>query len=197
MKAGGALLWGGGIALVGAAAWMLLGGSSSSSAPALSGWELSRQQMLDQARALRDAGTLYQWGGGRHAGDYGVDCSGLVIVAARAAGVPLPPQGWTSTVWWQVLPHISDPSPGDLVFYGLGGVAHHVGFVDEGGLMLGANGGDQSVTTPAIAQARGAFVKNAPVGYRPDLLGYASFDPALRGQASARPSFASPITCCD
>jgi NlpC/P60 family len=201
------LLWAlGGTAVAGALAYFLLRDdpAPAGSDPSLAGLPPWRQTMVQAAEQLRDAGTYYQWGGGRHVGDYGVDCSGLIIVAAKAAGVPLPPQGWTSTVWWNVLRRVTNPQPGDLAFFDNSGQhpqsANHVMMVTDPATNagIGAQGGDSSVTTLAIAQAKNAMVRNTNIGPNaPHLLGYASMDPALRSTANASASFAGPVLCCD
>lgn len=69
------------------------------------------------ARAISYAraqlGRPYVWGG---VGPYGFDCSGLVMMAWRAAGVDI---ARTSEEQWATLQHISasQARPGDLVFF--------------------------------------------------------------------------------
>lgn len=164
--------------LGGAAALLLVAASRRSSSPS-PGVETSpaRAALLEQALALE--GTLYQWGGGRGPGDYGVDCSGLVILASKRAGLPLPPCPLaTSDGWWRCLTKTSSPLPGDLALYGSPERAVHVelvlaydpatGVADT----LGANGGDRDVLTPEIAQERGAFVRHASTAGRSNFLGF-------------------------
>ena len=136
-----------------------------------------REALLEQALALY--GTLYQWGGGRSPSDYGVDCSGLVILASKRAGLPLPPCPLaTSDGWWRCLPRVSSPLPGDLALYGSPERAVHVelvlGYDPATGVAetLGANGGDRDVTTPEIAQERGASVRYASTAGRSSFLGF-------------------------
>jgi cell wall-associated NlpC family hydrolase len=57
------------------------------------------------------AGLPYQWGG---TGPDGYDCSGLVMMAYHAAGITLPR---TSQQQWAAGTRVSDPRPGDLVYF--------------------------------------------------------------------------------
>ena len=63
------------------------------------------------AYARAQIGDPYQWGG---TGPYVFDCSGLVMMAYRAAGVGI---ARTSEAQWVTEPHVSSPQPGDLVFF--------------------------------------------------------------------------------
>lgn len=65
------------------------------------------------AYARRQIGKPYAWGG---TGPYSYDCSGLVMMAWRAAGVDI---ARTSQEQWATLRHIpaSQVRPGDLVFF--------------------------------------------------------------------------------
>jgi peptidoglycan DL-endopeptidase CwlO len=63
------------------------------------------------AYARAQAGKPYLWGG---TGPDAFDCSGLVMAAWASAGVTIPR---TSQEQWAGLPHVTDPQPGDLVFY--------------------------------------------------------------------------------
>ena len=77
--------------------------------------------------AEEQIGKPYQFGG---TGPDAFDCSGLVMQAYAAAGVGI---ARTSQAQWATEPHISDPAPGDLVFFaGADGTASapgHVGLV--------------------------------------------------------------------
>ena len=90
------------------------------------------------AYAEQQIGKPYQWGG---TGPDSFDCSGLVMMAYRAAGIDIPR---TSQQQWAWGPRIaaSNVSPGDLVFFaGADGTAKspgHVGIVIGGGLMVEA-----------------------------------------------------------
>jgi cell wall-associated NlpC family hydrolase len=66
-------------------------------------------QAIAYARA--QLGRPYQWGG---TGPYSFDCSGLVQMAYRSAGVRI---ARTSQAQWATERHVPGPQPGDLVFY--------------------------------------------------------------------------------
>jgi hypothetical protein len=76
-------------------------------------------------------GIPYVWGGSSRAG---LDCSGLVWLAAKQAGITIPR---TTTAQWAALQHIpaDQAQPGDLVYF-VGAdppSPGHVGVVDEAG----------------------------------------------------------------
>ena len=83
-------------------------------------------------------GKPYLWGA---TGPDAFDCSGLVMMAYRAAGVNIPR---TSELQWQLLPHvpISKVVPGDLVFFagadGTPAAPGHVGLVISKNTMIEA-----------------------------------------------------------
>lgn len=69
-------------------------------------------RFLSQIRSLQ--GVPYVWGGESRSG---VDCSGLIQLAAKQAGINFP---WrTTTQQWAALQHIpaNQAQPGDLVFF--------------------------------------------------------------------------------
>jgi cell wall-associated NlpC family hydrolase len=90
------------------------------------------------AYAEDQLGKPYQWGG---TGPDSFDCSGLVMMAYRAAGIDIPR---TSEQQWAWGPRVSANrvQPGDLVFFvGADGTVKnpgHVGLVIGGGLMIEA-----------------------------------------------------------
>jgi hypothetical protein len=161
-----------------------------------------RRTMLAVARRHLAQGTPYQWGGGRSPNDCGLDCSGLVIVALKEAGVQLPPEGQTSGVWCDVLPVVTDPQPGDLAFFGPNGKAVHVVIVEKplangDAVTIGANGGDRDMTC-AQAVASGAKVTRKLVSdfkFAP-FLGYRTIDPAARAGGVGRYDVRRPVLCC-
>jgi cell wall-associated NlpC family hydrolase len=63
------------------------------------------------AYARARAGLPYLYGG---TGPDAYDCSGLVMMAYRAARITIPR---TSQDQWAAGPQVSDPQPGDLVFF--------------------------------------------------------------------------------
>ena len=81
-------------------------------------------------------GKPYQWGG---TGPDAFDCSGLVMMAYRAAGIFIPRTSQQQWLWGARVP-ASQVQPGDLVFFAGGdGTAKapgHVGIVIGGGLMI-------------------------------------------------------------
>jgi cell wall-associated NlpC family hydrolase len=90
------------------------------------------------AYAEQQVGKPYLWGG---TGPDAFDCSGLVMMAYRAAGVEIPR---TSQQQWTWGPRVSPSQvrPGDLVFFagsdGTRTSPGHVGLVIGGGLMIEA-----------------------------------------------------------
>ena len=83
------------------------------------------------AYARAQLGKPYEWGG---TGPAAFDCSGLVMEAYAAAGVSI---ARTSQEQWATEPHVSNPAPGDLVFFaGADGTPTSPGHV---GLVIGRN----------------------------------------------------------
>jgi cell wall-associated NlpC family hydrolase len=71
----------------------------------------SRAAATAVAYARARTGLPYLWGG---TGPDAYDCSGLVMMAYRAARVAIPR---TAAVQWAAGPQVTDPRPGDLVFF--------------------------------------------------------------------------------
>jgi cell wall-associated NlpC family hydrolase len=86
------------------------------------------------AAAESQIGVPYVWGG--ESPGRGFDCSGLVQWAWRQAGVDLPR---TAAAQYDAIPHVplSDLQPGDLLFWGDGGISH-VGMYVGGGEIINA-----------------------------------------------------------
>ncbi len=86
------------------------------------------------AAAESQIGVPYVWGG--ESPGRGFDCSGLTQWAWRQAGVSLPR---TAAAQYDAIPHVplSDLQPGDLLFWGYGGISH-VGMYVGGGDIINA-----------------------------------------------------------
>jgi murein DD-endopeptidase len=139
----------------------------------------TRETFLAACLALE--GVPYRWGGKT---SRGLDCSGLVTLALHVVGGPNLAATHNSDRLWLELPEVVEPQPGDLAFYGSKGDPSHV-VVCLGGpydAIIGANGGGRDTTTVERADAIAARVKRrATPRYRPDLLGFRSIEPLLRG----------------
>ena len=81
--------------------------------------------------ALSQTGVKYGWG--KETPGFAFDCSGLIQYAFGKAGISLPR---TSQSQQSATKAVSNPLPGDLVFYG--SPAHHVGLYLGAGKMIAA-----------------------------------------------------------
>jgi len=90
------------------------------------------------AYAEQQLGKPYQWGG---TGPDAFDCSGLVMMAYRAAGIDIPRTSQEQWAWGPRVP-ASQVEPGDLAFFvgsdGTVAAPGHVGLVIGGGYMIEA-----------------------------------------------------------
>jgi cell wall-associated NlpC family hydrolase len=94
--------------------------------------------------ALSFIGVPYVWGG---ASRYGVDCSGLVMLAWRAAGVYLP--HFSGAQYYDtVRVPLWDLRPGDLLFYGWHGDEHVTMYVGHGMMVEAPYSGQTVHVTP-------------------------------------------------
>ena len=144
----------------------VLGSHHSARSPAAGSRPQSPAAAAAIAYARAQLGKPYRWGGPTAPGTSdGFDCSGLVMMAWRSAGVPIER---TSQRQWATERHVSGPQPGDLVFYaGSDGTVKspgHVALVTGGGQMIEAYG-------------TGYPVRKVPI--RPDWVGFT--DPAAGG----------------
>ncbi len=92
-------------------------------------------------------GVPYQWGG--ESPGRGFDCSGLTQWAWGQAGVGIPR---TADAQFHSIPRVpmSDLQPGDLVFWGSGGYAEHVGMYVGNGDVVHAPSSGETVRVQAI-----------------------------------------------
>ena len=108
--------------------------------------------------AEQQIGKPYQWGA---TGPDAYDCSGLVMMAYRAAGIYIPRTSQQQWLWGpRVRP--SQAQPGDLVFFAGGDgtvkAPGHVGIVIGGGLMIEA-------PAPGLAVRVTLYTDQNPVGF--------------------------------
>ena len=131
---------------------------SSHAARAASGHAPGKAAAAAIAFARRQVGKPYLWGG---TGPEAYDCSGLVMMAYRSAGVSIPR---TSQQQWAVEHHVTSLQVGDLVFY-RGYLAPSES--PPGHVALYIGGGK-------IAEAYGAGVPVRVTALRPGAWGYAN-----------------------
>ena len=87
--------------------------------------EFHPEMMIDYAKML--LGAPYLWGG-RTA--FGIDCSGLVQVCARMAGLLLPRDASQQVKEGELVYFLQETQPGDLAFFGEeDGHITHVGII--------------------------------------------------------------------
>ncbi|HWC23050.1 MAG TPA: NlpC/P60 family protein [Flexivirga sp.] len=94
--------------------------------------------------AERYIGTPYVYGGSSPSG---FDCSGFTSYVYGQVGKSLPR---TATAQMQMATRVSDPQPGDLIFFGDGSSAYHVAIYIGNGKMIDANHPGGSVGIRAI-----------------------------------------------
>jgi cell wall-associated NlpC family hydrolase len=107
-------------------------------------------------QALLMLGTPYLWGG---RGPRGADCWGMIAYAYKAAGGADLCE-WNTRSAWVELPEAKEPSPGAVACFGHrdDGSANHVMLCLPLGMMIGATGGDKTVTNTIEAYRRRAQV---------------------------------------
>lgn len=102
-------------------------------------------------RARRHLGLPYLWGGTT---PYGLDCSGLVHLGYREAGVIVPRDAEAQRDAAEPVP-LGAERPGDLYFFARpDGFVFHVGFVTGKRTMLHASGTEQRVVESLLSDDR-------------------------------------------
>ncbi|RUR30864.1 NlpC/P60 family protein [Vreelandella andesensis] len=102
---------------------------------------ISMERALILSHAQQAIGTPYRFGGNS---PEGLDCSGLVEMTYRAAGIRVPR---TADAQFRALPQAKAPRPGDLLFFGEGGKATHVGIYGGNRQMIHAPGSGRAVVS--------------------------------------------------
>ncbi len=106
---------------------------------------VSTLSALSVAAAL--LGSPYVWGG---CGDGGIDCSGLVLIAHRVLGRPVPRDAHDQLAAVDVVP-LGQRQRGDVLFFARGGrPAQHVGFDAGDGRLLHATMGGGRGTVECV-----------------------------------------------
>lgn len=100
-------------------------------------------------------GIKYVYGGGTTAG---FDCSGFTSYVFRQAGITLPR---SAAAQYAGSKKVSNPRPGDLVFFSQGGGVSHVGIYVGGGQFIGS----QTSTGVAYASLNTGYWASRVVGY--------------------------------
>jgi len=117
------------------------------------------------AFARQQIGKPYLWGG---TGPDAFDCSGLMMMAYRAAGVDIPR---TSELQWRWGPRVPSghEEPGDLVFFagsdGTPTSPGHVGLVIGHDLMIEAYATGFPIRIAAFGNSKAAAGDTNPVGF--------------------------------
>ncbi|MGX7394047.1 C40 family peptidase [Carnobacterium mobile] len=126
-------------------------------APAPSSGGTSLSAMQPAINAALAAGKPYLWGGTSLSG--GFDCSGFTQYVFNNVGVSIPR---VASAQYSASTHVSNPQPGDLVFFSLGGsTVDHVGIVTGGGGFIGS----QSSTGVAYTSYTSGWWANKVVGF--------------------------------
>ncbi|MCP1315018.1 MULTISPECIES: C40 family peptidase [unclassified Halomonas] len=102
---------------------------------------ISMERALILSHAQQAIGTPYRFGGNT---PKGLDCSGLVEMTYRAAGMRVPR---TADEQYRALPGTDTPRPGDLLFFGSGSKATHVGIYRGDRQMIHAPGSGRKVVS--------------------------------------------------
>lgn len=125
--------------------------------------------------AFHFLGKPYIWGGDDPMA--GFDCSGFMIELLQSVGALPRKFDTTAAGLYQMLPHVSGPGLGHLVFWG--NPIIHVEFCLGDKLAIGASGGGSGTITVGDAIRQNAYIKIRPFRSRPRIYGFA--DPFLNG----------------
>lgn len=108
--------------------------------------DLTIERVLILSTAERALGTPYRFGGNT---PEALDCSGLVELAYRTAGIAVPR---TADDQFRALPSVERARPGDLLFFDTAGrgKASHVGIYRGDGQMIHAPGRGRRVQTAPV-----------------------------------------------
>lgn len=104
---------------------------------------------VQAAMALAQRAVPYVWGG---VGPNGVDCSGLIAYAFRAAGIDMPRYRAVDYGRMGVAVSAQDARPGDIIYYDNPGDVDHVGLYIGNGLMVQAPQTGDHVRVTAIGR---------------------------------------------
>jgi cell wall-associated NlpC family hydrolase len=125
--------------------------AQDSSRPAAAPAAVNADPLAVIERARRFLGAQYLWGG---LSRYGLDCSGLVHLANREAGVVVPRDADAQHAAARPVV-LGDEQPGDLYFFARAdGHVFHVGFVTGRLLMLHAPQSGEQVQEGPVSDAR-------------------------------------------
>lgn len=105
---------------------------------------ISIERAMILANARQAIGIPYRYGGNTPSG---LDCSGLVQMAYGAAGIAVPR---TADQQYRQLPERDHIAPGDLLFFGSGSKATHVGIYLGDRRMVHAPGSGRHVTVTSL-----------------------------------------------
>ena len=124
---------------------------------------LAISESYDAGRALLDVasqykGVPYKWGGTNP--DRGLDCSGLVQLAASQVGIDLPRVSRDQARQGVEVASLDQAQPGDLVAFSSRGLdVGHIGIYAGGGKMLHAPRSGRNVTIESIGDRRPATIR--------------------------------------
>lgn len=119
------------------------------------------QRTLLEQYALKMLNLPYRWGGDNALSGY--DCSGLVIELLKSQGM-FKATDATAAKLAELYPAPSKPQFGALAFFGTTkGTISHVAMCLNDTQMIEAGGGDSSITSKAVAEESGAWIRIRPI----------------------------------